>query len=115
MLALAESMSVAKPKNGWFIPSCDHTPTFLDQRHEKERRTVQVQSFENEDAKQNVLQTLNNWVKTGEKHQAIDPFGVMNEACSEAKSLPLDLRPDALLPEIQEDGNGELRQGDMTY
>ena len=99
MLALAESMSVNKPDNGWFIPNCDHVGSLLDEAHANERRVVKIQRLQGE-GQVNVLQTLNNWLKTGQDHQAIDAFGLPNEACSKTKSLPLDLRPDALLPEI---------------
>ena len=36
-------------------------------------------------------------------HQAIDAFGLPNEACSAQKSLPLDLRPDAVLRDLDAD------------
>ena len=51
---------------------------------------------------------------SSEGHQAIDAFGVPNSACSQTKSLPLDLRPDTLLPEIS-DRDGVLRRKGEPY
>ena len=45
-------------------------------------------------------QAINNWLTTGRRHQAIDPFGVPNEKCSATKSLPLDLRPDSFFEAV---------------
>ncbi len=48
------------------------------------------------------MQAINNWLKKGNKHQAIDAYGVPNEKCSARKSLPLDLRPDAFFPDLED-------------
>lgn len=104
VLSLAEALSVDKPDAGWFIPNCDAMPGFLDEDHAHLRRTVTVPELDSEDGaeKQNVLQTLHGWLTTGRNHQAIDAFGVPNAQCSAQRSLPLDLRPDTLLPEVGE-------------
>ena len=99
ILTLAEAMSADQPDNGWFLPNCDTTPSFLDDRFPEARRKTKVGLLEDDSEKLNVLQVLYNWLNTGEKHQAVDAFGVPNEACSRAKSLPLDLRPDVILPD----------------
>lgn len=114
ILTLAEALSVGKPESGWFIPNCDNVPFFLDENHAKERREVRIAPLDEKSpssdeeaddkeelAKQNVLQTIYNWLKKGDDFQAIDAFGVPNDACSAQKSLPLDLRPDALLGDIE--------------
>eukprot|EP00095_Tigriopus_kingsejongensis_P001054 maker-scaffold631_size122145-snap-gene-0.37 protein:Tk01054 transcript:maker-scaffold631_size122145-snap-gene-0.37-mRNA-1 annotation:"hypothetical protein CAPTEDRAFT_219523" len=108
MMAMAEALSLAKPQNGWFIPNCDDMGALLDAEHASMRRQVRIPLLSSEGQKStdpktvNVLQAINNWMSLGENHQAIDAFGVPNEACSAVKSLPLDLRPDipeeSLLP-----------------
>ena len=103
VLALAEAMSEDKADNGWFIPNCDEMPALLNSANADMRRTVRVPMLENLETKVNVLQTINNWLTIGSKHQAIDAFGVPNGVCSATKSLPLDLRPDTFLPEITEE------------
>ncbi len=47
------------------------------------------------------VQALNNWLHGGSRpFRAIDPFGLPNPGCSRARSEPLDLRADALRPEV---------------
>lgn len=106
MLAMAEALSVNKPENGWFIPNCDDATAFLDSEHAKLRREVRIPLLSSQTEEQksvNVLQAINNWMNKGSDHQAIDAFGVPNEACSAIKSLPLDLRPDLPLQPKSED------------
>eukprot|EP00094_Tigriopus_californicus_P009354 TCALIF_09019-PB protein Name:"Protein of unknown function" AED:0.11 eAED:0.12 QI:206/0.75/0.66/1/1/1/9/985/816 len=106
MLAMAEALSVNKPENGWFIPNCDDATAFLDNEHAALRREVRIPLLTTQTAEEksvNVLQAINNWLNKGSDHQAIDAFGVPNDACSAVKSLPLDLRPDLPLKPISED------------
>jgi hypothetical protein len=102
VLALAEAMSLERPTNGWFVPNCAvglaGRDGLLSQQGATERRSVRVPLLDDEDEDVNALQALNNWLTTGEKHQAIDPFGLANAACGvqeeEQRSQPLlDLRP----------------------
>ncbi len=56
MLVLAESMSLEKPSNGWFIPNCDDVPHWLGGEHAKERRGVTVALLQEEEQKVNAMQ-----------------------------------------------------------
>lgn len=115
---MVEAVSVSKPGDGWFVPNCDRVSTFLDGRNAEERRSVRVTAFGGEREEEedlNVMQAVNNWLEGAVSgSQAVDPFGVPNPSCSAARSEPLDLRPDALLPEIG-DRESSLRRDRIGF
>ncbi len=57
MIALAQSLSLNQPGNGWFIPNCNRMSTLLKSANIKQRKEVRVHEFDS-NGDVNVLQAM---------------------------------------------------------